>query len=60
MIKRVTNIDCFVQTSIITGFQLGANDYITKPFKPMELVCRVRNALQKSGKVPSVFQIGKI
>lgn len=45
------------EPSIITGFQLGADDYITKPFKPMELIYRIRNALRKSGKVPSVFQV---
>lgn len=62
-VKRSTNAPVIFLTamtdeaSIITGFQLGADDYITKPFKPMELVCRVRNALRKSGKVPSVFQI---
>lgn len=62
-VKRSTNAPVIFLTamtdeaSIITGFQLGADDYITKPFKPMELICRVRNALRKSGKVPSVFQI---
>jgi len=62
-VKRMTNAPVIFLTamtdesSIITGFQLGADDYITKPFKPMELICRVRNALRKSGKVPSVFQV---
>ena len=62
-VKRSTNAPVIFLTamtdeaSIITGFQLGADDYITKPFKPMELICRVRNAIRKSGKVPSVFQI---
>jgi len=62
-VKRSTNAPVIFLTamtdeaSIITGFQLGADDYITKPFKPMELICRVRNALRKSGKVPTVFQI---
>lgn len=62
-VKRSTNAPVIFLTamtdeaSIITGFQLGADDYVTKPFKPVELICRVRNALRKSGKVPSVYQI---
>jgi len=62
-VKRMTNAPVIFLTamtdesSIITGFHLGADDYITKPFKPMELICRVQNALRKSGKVPSVFQV---
>lgn len=62
-VKRVTNAPVIFLTamtdesSIITGFQLGADDYITKPFKPMELIYRVRNALRKSGKTPSVFKV---
>lgn len=31
---------------IVRGFQLGAGDYITKPFKPAELIARVRNHLE--------------
>lgn len=60
-VKRLTNAPVIFLTamadesSIVTGFQLGADDYITKPFKPMELICRVRNALRKSGKIPSVY-----
>lgn len=62
-VKHATNAPVIFLTamtdeaSIITGFQLGADDYITKPFKPMELIYRVRNALRKSGKAPSVFQV---
>ena len=65
-VKRQTNAPVIFLTamadeaSIVTGFQLGADDYITKPFKPMELICRVRNGLRKSGKIPSVYQVGDL
>jgi len=34
----------------IVGLELGADDYITKPFSPRELVLRVRNVLRRSAK----------
>lgn len=33
----------------ILGLELGANDYVTKPFSPRELVLRVKNLLSRSG-----------
>jgi DNA-binding response OmpR family regulator len=35
----------------VLGLELGANDYVTKPFSPRELVLRVRNILQRSAPV---------
>lgn len=32
----------------IDGLELGADDYITKPFHPRELVARIRNVLKRS------------
>jgi DNA-binding response OmpR family regulator len=37
----------------ITGLELGADDYVVKPFSPQELVSRVRAVLRRAGGTPS-------
>jgi two-component system alkaline phosphatase synthesis response regulator PhoP/two-component system response regulator ResD len=46
----------------IVGLELGADDYLSKPFNPRELVARVRAVLRRSGGVeaPSVINIGNV
>ncbi len=34
-------------TDMILGLNMGADDYITKPFKPMEVIARVRSHLRR-------------
>jgi DNA-binding response OmpR family regulator len=36
----------------LIGLELGADDYITKPFSPREVVARVRTVLRRSGPTP--------
>lgn len=48
------------EPSIVTGFELGADDYVVKPFKPLELISRIKNVLRRCGKTQAVFQIGNI
>mgnify|MGYP002803062579 FL=1 len=35
------------ETDKITGLTLGADDYITKPFQPLEMVARVKSQLRR-------------
>ena len=41
-------------TDRIVGLEIGADDYVVKPFEPRELVARIRSVLRRAGKQPSV------
>ncbi len=40
----------------IVGLEMGADDYVPKPFEPRELVARIRNVLRRTGAVPSPLE----
>ncbi len=46
--------------STITGFELGADDYIAKPFRPRELATRIKNILRLTKGAGSVVHIGNV
>lgn len=50
-------------TDKILGLELGADDYLTKPFNPREVVARVRAILRRMGaaaRTSRVLEIGKV
>lgn len=40
------------EKDIVKGFDLGADEYITKPFRPRELISRIRNVIRHAGIEP--------
>lgn len=46
--------------STVTGFELGADDYIPKPFRPRELVSRIKNVLRLTGNTGKTVKLGDV
>lgn len=46
--------------STVTGFDLGADDYIPKPFRPRELVSRIKNVLRLTGNTGKTVKLGEV
>mgnify|MGYP000813869666 CR=1 FL=1 len=42
------------------GLGLGADDYIGKPFRPRELVSRIRSVLRRCGKAHNIIELGDV
>jgi two-component system, OmpR family, response regulator MtrA len=45
------------EASVVTGLNIGADDYIIKPFRPRELMARIGAALRKAGRPTPGFDI---
>jgi len=50
------------EDDIVYGLELGADDYITKPFSPRQLVARAQAVLRRAGKTPApaIRQVGEL
>ncbi len=70
-IRETSDVPIIILTSrdgtddIIHGFELGADDYITKPFKTVELMARVEAILRrvegnKQRQAPPIVRVGEI
>jgi len=69
ILRRESDVPIIMLTALaeeidqVTGLEIGADDYITKPFSPRALVARVRAMLRRtrSGtKTPSVIRAGML
>ena len=67
--KRIKSVtDCPVifltasadEFSVVTGLDIGADDYIEKPYRPRELISRIRSVLRRAGKSQSVITVGNV
>ena len=68
-IRRDSNVPIIMltarveETDRLIGLEIGADDYITKPFSPREVVARVRTVLRRSTPAPepsSLITIGAL
>ncbi len=65
-IKNVTDCPVIFLTasadefSVVTGLDIGADDYIEKPYRPRELISRIKSVLRRTGKSQSIITLGNI
>lgn len=48
------------EEDVVRGLELGADDYITKPFRNRELLLRIRNVLARRHLVSNRVQVGNV
>lgn len=65
-IKKIKNVPIIfltandLETSIVMGLDMGADDYITKPFRTRELISRIKNVLRRSTQIQDKINIKNI
>lgn len=46
--------------SVVAGLELGADDYITKPFRPRELAARIKSAIRRKSSENKELHLGNV
>ena len=46
--------------SVVTGLDMGADDYISKPFRPREMLSRIKSVMRRSHKSSEVVELGNV
>lgn len=44
----------------VAGFEVGSDDYIGKPFRPRELIARMKNVMRRAGTAPQLLRCGNV
>ena len=48
------------ESDVVNGLDLGADDYIVKPFRNRELISRIKSVLRRTGKASTLLKCGDI
>jgi len=62
-IRKISDVPIIMLTALgdvadrITGLELGADDYVIKPFSPKELEARIRSVLRRTQKIQSLLNV---
>ena len=46
--------------SVVTGLDMGADDYISKPFRPREMLSRIKSVMRRTHKSSDVVELGNV
>lgn len=46
--------------SVVTGLDMGADDYISKPFRPREMLSRIKSVMRRTHKSSDIVELGPV
>lgn len=48
------------ESDVVQGLDMGADDYIIKPFRNRELISRINNVMRRTGKTQKMISVGAV